>query len=75
MSIPVKQCPWCGSTAFVVGYQHQEARIMTSPNGLLSGCRVRHLICKSCGAVLLSKIAQPEKFPDARTAWEGGVRR
>ena len=70
MKLPIEKCPWCGGTEFVVGYQHQEARIMTSPNGLFSGFRVRHLICKSCGTVLLSKIAQPEKFPDARTAWK-----
>ena len=52
----------------MVGYQHQEARIMTSPNGIF-GCRVRHLICKNCGIVAASKVAQPWKYPDARTAW------
>ena len=69
MALPVKQCPWCGGTEFVVGHQNQEARIMTSPNGIF-GCRVRHLICKNCGIVAASKVAQPWKYPDARTAWD-----
>ena len=72
MKLPVEKCQWCGGTDFVIGYQHQEARIMTSPNGIL-GCRVRYLICKSCGAILLGQIAQPEKYKDAHTAWESGV--
>ena len=33
------------------------------------------LVVEFAVVVLLSKIAQPEKFPDACTAWEGGVRR
>ena len=68
MQLPIQKCPWCGCTEFVVGYQHQEARITTSPNGLF-GNRVKHLICQHCGAVVFSKIAQPEKFPKAQIAW------
>lgn len=64
MQLPIQQCPSCGCKEFVVGHQHQEARITTSPNGIF-GCRVKYLICAKCGAILHSKIAEPQKYPKA----------
>jgi len=61
MKIPIRQCPWCGSTQFVLGYQNFEVMVMTTPNGVF-GNKMRHLICKRCGVVLLSRVAAPQGY-------------
>lgn len=68
MTIPYQQCPWCGSTRFVVGYQHHDAMITFHVNGW-NGNRAKHLICRQCGTVLLTRVAEPQRYPDAKIAW------
>lgn len=68
MQIPIRRCPYCGCTEFVIGYQHHEAMVTYAPNGFL-GNRLRHLICRNCGIILLSRVAEPQKYKSARQAW------
>lgn len=67
MQLPIRKCQFCGCTRFVVGYQSQEARITIRRDGLLGNC-VEHIICKSCGAILYSRIAEPARFHEVQTA-------
>lgn len=69
MKVPIQHCPWCGCTEFVLGYQNSEAMVMTTPNGIIRGNKLRHLICKRCGVVLMSRVAEPWQFHDANGEW------
>ena len=68
MKIPVQRCPWCGSTEFVVGYQGYEAMMTYTPGGF-TGKKIKHLICKNCGIVVASQVANTAKYADASRAW------
>ena len=68
MKLPMEQCPWCGGQEFVVGYQGYEAMMTYTPQGL-TGKRIQHLLCKRCGMVLVSRVADTSKYQDARKAW------
>ena len=39
-----------------------------TPQGL-TGKRIQHLLCKRCGMVLASRVADTSKYQDARKAW------
>ena len=68
MKLPMEQCPWCGGQEFVVGYQGYEAMMTYTPQGF-TGKRIHHLLCKRCGMVLASRVADTSKYQDARKAW------
>lgn len=68
MKLPMEQCPWCGGREFVVGYQGYEAMMTYTPQGL-TGKRIQHLLCKRCGMVLASRVADTSKYQNARKAW------
>ena len=48
---PVQRCQYCESEDIGLGWQH----------GLL-GNRLQYLICRSCGAVLYQRVAEPHRF-------------
>ena len=58
-----KQCQYCGSTEHKVGYQIGDAEMSSDFMGNKT-CKISHLICGSCGAILMSKVEKPEIFHD-----------
>lgn len=69
MKLPIQNCPYCGSTEFVVGFQPAEVLVTYKRNGIM-GNHVKYLICKQCGMIVGAKVAEPWRFQDARVAWE-----
>ena len=59
--LPVRRCQYCGSENIGLGRQHGEALITFKKHGLL-GNRLQYLICRSCGAVLYQRVAEPHRF-------------
>lgn len=61
---PIERCPYCGGGKFGVGWQHREALVTFRKHGF-AGNRLKHLICKQCGAIVYSSVAEPESFPSS----------
>ena len=51
-----------------MGYQNYEAMMTYTPQGF-AGKRIQHLLCKQCGMVLASRVADTSKYQDARKVW------
>lgn len=66
--LPIRQCPHCGSDDLGVGWQQDQATVTYRRNGIF-GNPVEHLICKSCGAILFSRVPDPRKYPPAKYDW------
>ena len=60
--IPVTHCAYCRSYDLGIGWQQNEAIVTFHRNGLL-GNRLKHVICRNCGAVLYQCVAEPWRFP------------
>ena len=60
-SIEIKNCPFCGGTEFVEGYQSGYGAIL-SIESILSSQVLRHIICRNCGSVIHSYVTNPEKL-------------
>ena len=58
MKVYIERCPFCGRSEFIEAAQHGvEAYV----NGeALLGQRLNHLICRNCGSVVRSYVAEPE---------------
>ena len=61
-AIPVTRCSYCGSYDLGTGWQQNEAIVSFRRNGFL-GNRLKHVICRDCGAVLYQCVAEPWRFP------------
>ena len=59
----VKQCIYCGSTELRVGYQLGDGEMSSDYMGNKT-CKISHIICKDCGAILMSRVDKPEIFDD-----------
>ena len=59
--IQIKQCPFCGGTEFVYGYQGGYGAV-TGDQSMLTGQWLRHIICRNCGSVVHSYVDNPEKL-------------
>ena len=59
--IKINQCPFCGCTEFVYGYQSGYGAV-TGNQTLLSGQWLYHVICRNCGSVVHSYVNNPEKL-------------
>ena len=57
----VIQCPVCQCREFVYGYQGGYGAV-TGDAGMLTGCAIRHQICRRCGTVVRSFVDDPEKL-------------
>jgi len=60
--IQIKQCPFCGGTEFVYGYQAGYGAIMRDQSLLAAGQALRYIICRNCGSVVHSYVDNPEKL-------------
>ncbi len=61
VEIKIDKCPYCGAREFAEGYHYDEASIMTSNSGII-GSKVIYVICKNCGSIVHSRVANPEVF-------------
>ena len=61
--IKVDYCQYCGGTDFRYGYQSGDNRMYGAPGFLNEQEPIHHLICADCGAVVLSWITNPRKYP------------
>ncbi len=59
--IQITQCPFCGGTEFVHGYQSGYGAVTSSQNCFL-GQALRLIICRNCGSVVHSYVDYPEKL-------------
>ena len=59
--IKINQCPFCGGTEFVYGYQSGYGAV-TGNQTLLSDQWLYHVICRNCGSVVHSYVNNPEKL-------------
>ena len=59
--VQIKECPFCGGTDFVDGYQSGYGAV-TGKENIWSGQVLRHIICRNCGSVVHSYIDNPEKL-------------
>lgn len=59
--IQINQCPFCGCTEFVYGYQAGYGAVIGNQTQL-SGQALRHIICRNCGSVVHSYVDNPEKL-------------
>lgn len=60
-SITITQCPFCGGTEFVEGYQAGYGAV-TGRESIWTGQYLRHIICRNCGSVVHSYVDNPEKL-------------
>lgn len=60
-SIQITNCPFCGSTEFVEGYQSGYGAL-TGRDGIWTDAILRHVICRNCGSVVHSYVDNPEKL-------------
>ena len=63
--LPIQRCHYCGSDDLGLGWQHGEGIVTFKKHGIL-GNRMRCLICRRCGAVLVQWVAGPHRFPPIR---------
>ncbi len=59
----IKNCRYCGSAKIKVGYQIGDGEMSSDFMGNKT-CRISHLICGDCGAILMSRVDNPEIFND-----------
>lgn len=59
----IKKCQYCGSEEIGIGYQLGDGEMSSDYMGNKT-CKISHLICKKCGAILMSKVEKPEIFDD-----------
>ena len=59
--VQIKQCPFCGGTEFVEGYQSGYGAI-TGAESVWAGAVLHHVICRQCGSVVHSYVENPEKL-------------
>ncbi len=60
-SIVINNCPFCGGTEFVEGYQSGYGAL-TGTESLLASSTLYHIICRNCGSVVHSYVENPEKM-------------
>lgn len=61
VEIKIDKCPYCGAHEFAEGYHYDEASIMNNNTGIV-GSKVIYVICKNCGSIVHSRVANPEVF-------------
>lgn len=59
--IEIKNCPFCGGTEFVEGYQAGYGAI-TGSESVLTSQTLRYIICRNCGSVVHSYVDNPEQL-------------
>ena len=64
--LPIRQCRYCGSDDMGLGWQHGEALVTFKYHRVLE-IRLKYLICRRCGAVLDQCVAEPHRFPQAKS--------
>ena len=64
--LPIRQCRYCCSDDMGLGWQHGEALVTFKYHRVLE-IRLKYLICRRCGAVLDQCVAEPHRFPQAKS--------
>lgn len=58
--IQINQCPFCGGTEFVYGFQGGYGAVTREGNIFAVGQYLHHVICRNCGSVVHSYVDNPE---------------
>lgn len=58
MPIQINNCPFCGGTEFIQGYQAGYGAIFGESS--VTGSVLKHIICRNCGSVVHSYVDNPE---------------
>ena len=64
--VPVTRCQYWWSQDIGDGWQHGEALVTFKYHRVLE-IRLKYLICRRCGAVLDQCVAEPHRFPQAKS--------
>ena len=59
--VQIKQCPYCGGTEFVEGYQSGYGAV-TGKESVWTWQNLYHIFCRNCGSVVHSYVENPEKL-------------
>lgn len=59
----ITKCQYCGSEELRIGYQINDGEMSTDYRGTKT-TKIVSTICKNCGAILMSKVENPEIFDD-----------
>ncbi|MEG0545730.1 MAG: hypothetical protein RR552_00955 [Oscillospiraceae bacterium] len=62
--VVVSECPYCGSTSLVQGYQMDKAAMFTDIRGGVFGSQIEHIICKDCNSIIYSRVAKTDMFKE-----------
>lgn len=60
MPIQINNCPFCGGTELIHAEQNSYGSIYGE--SMLTGCILRHIVCRNCGSVVHSYVDDPEKL-------------
>ncbi len=67
----IEKCKFCGSTHLGVAYQLGNGQVypdLYAYQYTNRGSSIEHILCKECGAILMSRVLHPERFPSSNTA-------
>ncbi|MBR5723114.1 MAG: hypothetical protein IKX57_05745 [Oscillospiraceae bacterium] len=58
----VKECPFCGGTDLVKGWQYGSGKLFADGCLVQGGQEIYHIVCKDCGSIVRSYVHYPEKL-------------
>ncbi len=58
--IQINNCPFCGGTELIKGYQSGYGAILGESS--VCGGALYHIVCRNCGSVVRSYVDDPEKL-------------
>lgn len=60
MAIQINNCPFCGGTELIKGYQSGYGAIFGESS--VCGSALYHIVCRNCGSIVHSYVDNPEKL-------------
>ena len=60
--IEIKECPFCGGTEFVKGWQYGSGKLFSDGCLVHGGQEILHVVCKECSSIVRSYVHYPEKL-------------
>ena len=58
MDVVIERCPFCGQSEFILARQYAPEAYVSGQ--ALFGQELKHVVCRSCGSVVRSYVANPE---------------
>ena len=58
MQVTIERCPFCGENEFILARQYAPEAYISGQ--ALFGQELKHVVCRSCGSVVRSYVANPE---------------